>query len=157
MSSFPVRSYYDLRNSELVWYSHKTQDLVFGSPSIGDQMFIRKPGTGWNWFLYEIGSDCGTLICIRDASFVEAYNLECTYHRDEERAVIEMQYMGWVSGGKHIDDILAEESKIHKDCILIASALKKSGYSCMETCRIMYDTCGVTESFIRELWGILGE
>jgi hypothetical protein len=67
-----------------------------------------------------------------------------------------MQHMGWVSGGKHIDDILAEESKIHKDCILIASAMKKSGYSCMETCRIMYDTCGVTESFIRELWDMLG-
>ena len=157
MSGLAVRTYNDLRNSELVWYSHNTQDVDSGYPSIGDQMFIRKPGTGWNWSLYETGSDCETLVFVRDAGFVEAYNLECTYHRDEERAAMEMQHMGWVSGGKHIDDILAEESKIHKNCILIASAMKKSGYSCMETCGIMYDTCGVTESFIRELWDMLGE
>jgi hypothetical protein len=157
MSSFPVRTYNDLRNSDLVWYSHNTADIEEDGcyPSIGDQMFIRKPGTDWNWSLYEVGSDCETLISVRDCEFIEAYNLECAYHRNEERAMMNMQYMGWPAGGKHIEEILPEESKIHKDCIVIATAMKKSGHDCLYTCGIMHDTCGVTESFIRELWDFL--
>lgn len=157
MSGFPVRTYNDLRNSDLVWYSHNTADIEEDGcyPSIGDQMFIRKPGTDWNWSLYEVGSDCKTLIPVRDCGFVECYNLECRYHRNDERAAIELVHMGWTSGGKHIDDILAEESEIHRNCITIATAMKKAGHSCLDTCSIMYDTCGVTQSFIRELWDLL--
>lgn len=157
MANFPVRTYNDLRNSDLVWYSHNTADVDEDGcyPSIGDQMFIRKSGTGWNWSLYEVGADCETLVLVRDCGFIEAYNLECTYHRDEERAAMDIQYMGWPAGGKHIEDILPEESKIHKDCIVLATAMKKAGHDCLYTCGIMYDTCGVTESFIRELWDLL--